>query len=655
MMRFDTLLVANRGEIALRVIRAARALGLRTVAVYSDADAESRHVREADMAVHIGAAPAQASYRNVDAILRACGASGAQAVHPGYGFLSENADFARAVTQAGLTFVGPSAEVIALMGNKARAKEALQHADVPTVPGAQGIADDRELSARARAIGYPVLLKAAAGGGGRGMRLAQDDADLAQALPLARSEALGAFGSDELILEKAIQAARHVEIQVLCDEHGNTVHLGERDCSLQRRYQKLVEESPSPAVSPALRARMGAVAVRACQAIGYVGAGTLEFLLDAQGNFYFMEMNTRLQVEHGVTELVTGIDLVQWQLRVAQGEMLDFRQEDVRSHGHAMELRVCAEDPAAGFMPQVGSVLRWIEPPGLRVDTALEDGLEVTPYYDSMLAKYLVWGATRDECIGKLTRACETGGLLGVRSNLHFLARAINHPDFRDGGVATTFVGGQDMASAYWRAEPSAHALAAATLVLVDWPAGGARPGLAAAGEVALDDTSDGNSRLLRIAQQADGGLSVRAWEGHVAEGECREIRIDALHRRDGEMALVLGGLRRSLRVAKDTAAAVWVQDGASVWRFVRATRFAGREDQRDGHVRLLRAPMSGRVISVGVRDGDSVTAQQTVLVLESMKMEMSIAAGGAGVVAKLAVAAGDQVSTGQALMEVQP
>jgi len=653
MMRFDTLLVANRGEIALRVIRAARGLGLRTVAVYSDADAESRHVREADLAVRIGAAPAHASYRNVEAILRACARSGAQAVHPGYGFLSENAEFARAVADAGLTFVGPSAEVIALMGNKARAKEALHGADVPTVPGAQGISDDRELSARARAIGYPVLLKAAAGGGGRGMRLAHDDAALAQALPLARSEALGAFGSDELILEKAILAARHIEIQVLCDEHGNVLHLGERDCSLQRRYQKLVEESPSPAVPPALRERMGAVARRACQAIGYVGAGTLEFLLDEAGDFYFMEMNTRLQVEHGVTELLTGIDLVQWQLRVAQGEPLALRQEDVQRRGHAMELRVCAEDPAAGFVPQVGTVLRWVEPSGVRVDTALEDGLEITPHYDSMLAKYLAWGETREECIRKLTRACESGSLLGVRSNLHFLARAINHPDFLDGGVTTNFLAGQDMASGHWRAEPSEHAVAAAALALAGWPAAGGS-GLAAAGEVALDDASDGEPKLLRISREADGGVLVRAWEGHVADGDCTQVRIDAMHRRDGDMVLVVDGLRRSLRVAMAGPGEAWVQDGASAWRFLRATRFAGREDPQSGQARLLRAPMSGRVISVDVQEGDSVTAQQTVLVLESMKMEMSIAAGAAGMVAKLAVAAGDQVSTGQALMEVQ-
>ncbi len=653
MMRFDTLLVANRGEIALRVIRAARGLGLRTVAVYSDADAESRHVREADLAVHIGAAPAQASYRNVEAILRACARSGAHAVHPGYGFLSENAEFARAVADAGLTFVGPSAEVIALMGNKARAKEALQRADVPTVPGAQGISDDRELSARARAIGYPVLLKAAAGGGGRGMRLAHDDEALAQALPLARSEALGAFGSDELILEKAILAARHVEIQVLCDEHGNVLHLGERDCSLQRRYQKLVEESPSPAVGPELRERMGAVARRACQAIGYVGVGTLEFLVDEAGDFYFMEMNTRLQVEHGVTELLTGLDLVQWQLRVAQGEPLALRQEDVQRHGHAMELRVCAEDPVAGFVPQVGSVLRWVEPAGLRVDTALEDGLEITPHYDSMLAKYLAWGETREECIRKLTRACEGGSLLGVRTNLHFLARAINHPDFIEGGVTTNFLAGQDMASDHWRAEPSEHAVAAAALALAGWPVAGGG-GLAAAGEVALDDASDGKPRLLRISREADGGVLVRAWEGHIAEGDGTQIWIHAMHRRDGDMVLVVDGLRRSLRVAMARAGDAWVQDGACVWRFLRATRFAGREDLQAGQARLLRAPMSGRVISVDVQDGDSVTAQQTVLVLESMKMEMSIVAGGTGIVAKLAVAAGDQVSTGQALMEVQ-
>jgi geranyl-CoA carboxylase alpha subunit len=339
---------------------------------------------------------------------------------------------------------------------------------------------------------------------------------------------------------------------------------------------------------------------------------------------------------------------------VAQGEPLAFRQEDVRSRGHAMELRVCAEDPAAGFVPQVGRVLSWAEPPGLRVDTALEEGLEITPHYDSMLAKYLAWGETREECIRKLARACEAGGLLGVRSNLHFLARAIDHSEFRDGGVTTTFLAGQDMASGHWRAEPSEHALAAAALALAGWPAGDAPQGLAAPGEVALADESDGKPRLLSISREADGGLLVRAWDGHVAEGECRPIRIDAMYPREGGMALVLGGLRRILRVAMDGTDTAWVQDGACVWRFLRATRFAGREDGQAGQARLLRAPMSGRVIGVEVREGDRVTAQQTVLVLESMKMEMSIAAGAAGMVAKLAVAAGDQVSTGQALMEVQ-
>lgn len=349
-MRFDTLLIANRGEIALRVIRTARRMGIRTVAVYSDADAGSPHVSAAHMAVHIGPSAADQSYRNMAAIINACKRSGAQAVHPGYGFLSENAEFAQAVVDAGLVFVGPTARVISLMGNKAQAKITMQSAGVPTVPGEQGCTTVAQIQAAAQKIGFPVILKAAAGGGGRGMRVVRDPAELPEMFRQAQSEADSAFGSDEIIIERAIEQGRHIEVQVLCDEQGTCLHLGERDCSTQRRFQKLIEEAPSPAVSDALRQRMGEVARKACSAIGYTGVGTLEFLLDAdKEHFYFMEMNTRLQVEHGVTELVTGLDLVEQQLRVAQGLPLTFGQQDVQMRGHAIEVRVCAEDPWQGY------------------------------------------------------------------------------------------------------------------------------------------------------------------------------------------------------------------------------------------------------------------------------------------------------------------
>ncbi len=662
MMRFHTLLIANRGEIALRVIRSARRLGLRTVAVYSDADAQARHVREADMAVHIGSSESSNSYRNIAAILEACARTGAQAVHPGYGFLSENADFARAVTQAGLIFVGPRADVIELMGNKARAKEAMQAAGVPTVPGLQGVASLEALTKAAHAIGYPVILKAAAGGGGRGMRLAQDAADLAKMLALARSEALGAFGSDELILEKAIQLARHIEIQVLCDEHGNHLHLGERDCSLQRRYQKIVEESPSPAVSQVLRDEMGAVATRACKAIGYTGVGTLEFLLSPDGSFYFMEMNTRLQVEHGVTELVTGLDLVECQLNVAQGEPLSFGQSDVRMNGHAMELRVCAEDPYAGFLPQVGDVLRWREPADIRVDAALEDGTQVSHFYDSMLAKFLAWAPSREACIAKLSMACERTALLGIKSNLGFLARAINHPVFINGGVDTAFLAREDLSADYWAVNPTPSSMIAATLVLSGLAGDGPTPRidtLTPSFEMLLQVPAQAagvarQPRLIRITPVAGGGAHMWSWLGENPQGEPEIIHCSFWARRGDELTLVINGVRRQLRIACPDVDKVWVQDGLATGCYERVTVFSAREGLVQSGLARVRAPMSGRVIALSVASGAAVQAQQTVLVLESMKMEMSIVAGWAGTVTQINIAAGDQVSTGQVLMEVE-
>lgn len=662
-MRFDTLLIANRGEIALRVMRTARRLGLRTVAVYSDADAGSLHVREADLAVRLGPAEAASSYRNTEAILDACRRTGSQAVHPGYGFLSENAAFAQAVADAGLVFVGPPARVIELMGNKAQAKIAMRDAGVPTVPGAQGCRSDASVLEAAGRIGYPLILKAAAGGGGRGMRVVHAEDQLLPLFALARSEAQGAFGSDEIIIERAIEHARHIEIQVLCDEHGTCLHLGERDCSTQRRFQKVIEEAPSPAVDAALRQAMGEIARTACEAIGYTGVGTLEFLLGADRSFYFMEMNTRLQVEHGVTELVTGLDLVEHQLRVAQGERLAFGQADVRLSGHAIELRVCAEDPAAGYLPQVGRIERWQAPPDVRTDTMLESGWEVGAHYDSMVAKILASAPNRDECIQKLAAACDRTVLLGIRSNLGFLGRCLRHPAFRAGEVTTGFLAQQDLQDAHWRAQPSEHALAAAALVLGGlarqraaqlapptalWlaPAPGAGPGSAApaARQVRIEPRPDGSLTLTPGAGDGDG-------EGADAGGRPRQIA--NLQCGEHQLGFALDGLFRRLAWFQSDPDSVWIQDGCDAWHYRRTLRFE-RPGQGGAEERQLRAPMSGRVIALPVAEGEQVEAGAPLLVMESMKMEMPLCARSAGRVARVLVEVGAQLSAGQVLVELE-
>jgi len=685
-MRFDTLLVANRGEIALRVLRSARKLGVRTVAVYSAADVDGAHVREADLAVHIGPADAAHSYRNIPAILDACARSGAQAVHPGYGFLSENADFAKAVTDAGLTFVGPSAEVIALMGNKAQAKSAMQAADVPTVPGEQGCSTDQQALAAAQRIGLPVILKAAAGGGGRGMRIVRGAADLLPALHQARSEAAGAFGSDEIIIEAAIERGRHIEIQVLCDEHGRCLYLGERDCSTQRRFQKVIEEAPSPAVNEELRRAMGEVAVRACQAIGYTGAGTLEFLLDGQGRFYFMEMNTRLQVEHGVTELVTGLDLVEQQLRIAQGEHLSFAQQDVRIRGHAIEVRLCAEDPVAGFLPQVGRVGLWRPSPDIRVDSALKNGLQIGSTYDSMIAKLMAWGETREESTQRLLRACEHTVLLGVRTNLGMLSRCLRHPRFRAGEVTTDFLASEDLGAQGWRPEPSPHARVAAALLLSGaisskaQGAAGAR--LSAVQSRALwivdethalhaDSLAGEAACAVQIGPSKDGDshLAIRCTPGHPlgirpsspselkSELSCTasDLRWEQTSPQAAEHAGTLGlavdGIYRQLMCFSPQRDEWWLQDGADTFVFRRLARF----DANDGKSQSgsVQAPMSGRVIAVMVAENQLVERGQTLAVLESMKMEMPLAAPRAGRIRKLLVQEGAQLNAGQVVIEV--
>lgn len=441
MPAFTKILIANRGEIACRIQRTAQALGYRTVAVYSDADTHALHVQMADEAVNIGPAPVQQSYLNITAILDAARRTGADAIHPGYGFLSENPDFARACQNAHIVFIGPSSEAIELMGSKRLSKIAMLDAGVPCIAGYQGSAqDDATLQQEAERIGFPLMIKASAGGGGRGMRLVHQPEQLLEQLRTARSEAMNAFGSDELILEQALIDPRHVEVQVFGDRHGNLIYLGERDCSIQRRHQKVIEEAPCPVMTPELRQAMGDAALKAGRAVSYVGAGTVEFLLDRNGRFYFLEMNTRLQVEHPVTELTTGLDLVAWQLHIAAGQPLPLAQADVVLSGHAMEVRLYAEDPAQGFLPQTGDVLRWEPAACVRIDHGLREDETISPFYDPMLGKIIAHGATREEARRKLLRAVEDTVLLGVTTNQRFLVDLLKQPDFIAGNFSTAFI-----------------------------------------------------------------------------------------------------------------------------------------------------------------------------------------------------------------------
>ncbi|MCF8466467.1 MAG: acetyl-CoA carboxylase biotin carboxylase subunit [Sneathiella sp.] len=440
---FSKILIANRGEIACRIMATAKRMGIKTVAVYSEADAEAPHRKAADEAILIGPAPASESYLAIDKIIEAARQSGAEAIHPGYGFLSENAEFARACEKAGLTFIGPDASTIALMGNKAAAKRYMIETGVPCIPGYEGLdQSDEAFIDAAEKIGFPVMVKAAAGGGGRGMRLVEKPEKMQKALKAARSEAERSFGSDELILEKAILNPRHIEIQVFGDNHGAAVHMFERDCSIQRRHQKVIEEAPSPAVTPELREKMGATAVAATKANNYSGAGTFEFLLDIDKNFYFLEMNTRLQVEHPVTECVTGLDLVEWQLRVAANEPLPLTQEEISLTGHAIEARLYAEDPDKGFLPRVGTLSRWqtASGDGIRTDHGLADGYEVTPFYDAMIAKIIGHGDTRETARTNILKGLEQTIDEGLTTNRKFLIRCLAHEAFTDGSATTAFI-----------------------------------------------------------------------------------------------------------------------------------------------------------------------------------------------------------------------
>jgi geranyl-CoA carboxylase alpha subunit len=647
---FRNILIANRGEIALRIMRTARRLGYGVVAVYSDADRDALHVRQADQAIRIGEALPAQSYLRIDAIIAAAKAAGADAVHPGYGFLAENEDFAGACRDAGLVFIGPSPEAILAMGNKAGAKTIMQAAGVPCVPGYQGAdQSDAVMLAEAKNIGFPVMIKAVAGGGGRGMRLVTDAAAFPDQLRSARSEALGAFGDPTVILERAIIDPRHIEIQVFGDAFGHAVHLGERDCSVQRRHQKLIEEAPSPAVSPELRARMGAVAVAAVKSIGYEGAGTLEFLLDAKGEFYFMEMNTRLQVEHPVTEAITGLDLVELQLRVASGEPLGLRQEDIRFSGHAIEVRLCSEDAGHDFMPQSGHMALWQMPTGLRVEHALQSGSEIPPFYDSMIAKLISFGTTRDEARRELVHGLERAIAFGVTTNQAFLAACLRHPAFAAGEATTAFIGKHRDDLLAPRADNKAPDVALAGLLLYvtdpDAPPWKKGRSLAATFPIAARVEFDHGIHDLEIVRGRDGDYVAHA-DGREHRFEIEELGCDAIRFR-------LDGVTEQARFLRDRDR-LYIQYRGGTLAVRDLTRSAPASTASTGSDGKVRAAMNGRVVAVLVNQGDRVEAGQPVMTLEAMKMEHVHAAPIAGTISAIDVVEGEQVTTGKIVAEIE-
>lgn len=632
-MSFRKLLIANRGEIACRIMRTARALGYRTVAVYSEVDADAPHVGMADEAVRIGPAQAAESYRNMEALLAAAKLAGAQALHPGYGFLSENAAFARACTDAGLVFVGPPADAIAAMGDKAGAKRRMIAAGVPTAPGYVGEdQSDERLGSEARALGFPLLVKAVAGGGGRGMRLAQNAAELPEALAGARREALAAFGDATLMLERLIPHGRHIEIQIFADGHGNALHLGERDCTTQRRRQKVIEETPSPIVTREMRERMGRDAVAAALAVGYRGAGTVEFIVDQDLTHYFLEMNTRLQVEHTVTEMVTGLDLVEWQLRVAAGEPLPLHQNEVRFEGHAIEARLYAEDPYAGFAPQTGPVLLFrpeaAARPGIRIDAGIAEGGCVTPFYDPMVAKVIAHGRDRADAIRRLRAALEDAPLLGPTTNGRFLRDLLDHEAFRNATMHTTLLDEwhENGEAILQRPQPEESDWQLAATLFAGNP--GWRSSSVASFDLTL--TCCDETRKIRAGNAAS-SLQLQPIEHGCLHYTQNGLTRHAVVHRDGD----------TLRLVRD----------AAVFSFHEASPFPVAASSHDA--RTARATVAGTVARIEVATGDAVAAGQTLAVIEAMKMEMRVTASTAGTVAAIRILPGQQVAAGAVLIEL--
>ena len=640
----DTLLVANRGEIACRVMRTAKAMGIRTVAVHSAIDANARHVREADMAVNLGGAKPGESYLLIDKIIAAAKASGAQAIHPGYGFLSENAGFARAIEQVGLIFLGPPASAIEAMGSKSAAKSLMEAAGVPLVPGYHGEKQDLDtFREAAKRIGYPVLFKAAAGGGGKGMKVAESEVQFAETLESAQREAQSAFGDSRMLVEKYVLKPRHVEIQVFADQHGNCLYLNERDCSIQRRHQKVVEEAPAPGLSAELRRAMGEAAVKAAQAIGYVGAGTVEFLLDERGDFFFMEMNTRLQVEHPVTEAITGLDLVAWQIRVARGEPLPISQAQMPLNGHAIEVRLYAEDPDHDFLPATGTLALYREAAsgdGRRIDSGVAEGDSVSPFYDPMLGKLIAWGENREQALLRLLAMLGDTLVGGVKTNLAFLCRILAHPAFAACELDTGFISRHqqqllpapsELPEAFWQLAADAWVQSEAPLERDDDPHSpwATRSGWRAGGvtEIELHLSSQGESRKVRANNRA------------CLQGE--------------ELLAEIDGTRQRLRAIRrgETLYLQWRGELHAITRFDPIAAVEASHAQHGG----LSAPMNGSIVRVLVEPGQTVEAGAALVVLEAMKMEHSIRAPQAGTVKALYCREGEMVSEGAVLVELEP
>ncbi len=663
------VLVANRGEIACRVMRTCREMGIATVAVFSDADANARHVREADEAIRLGGSLASASYLNIPALLDAARRTGADAIHPGYGFLAEQAEFAAACRDAGVTFIGPEPEVIARMGNKAEARRMMAAAGVPVVPGYDGAdQSDARFFEAAGEIGYPVMVKAAMGGGGKGMRVVPSEDSLPEALAAARREALAAFGDATLLIEKAIASPRHVEFQIFGDSHGNLVHLGERECSIQRRHQKIVEETPSPALTPELREPMAEAALAVGRQLGYTNAGTVEFILAPDGRFYFLEVNTRLQVEHPVTELVTGLDLVRWQILVAEGRPLPLRQEQIAFGGHAVEARVCAEDPESGFLPATGSVALWRPPVGVRADAGIETGDAVSIYYDPLVAKISTHGEDRLEALRRLDDALARTVLLGVRNNLAFLRRVLMHPAHLAGTFDTGFleryaddlIATQAAGPALEASGESLAALVAAfhrVLALPErrpWRNNRYRPLVERFEPLARAARGDGVPRGHAIEVRLT-PINADAYQASIAGGETTNACTVLVHEyAPPDLTLEIDG-RLVRTVAVETPGDEWWVCAGTETYILRWCSPLPVPEARTSSADALVAPMPGQVVAVHVANGQMVRAGEPLVVLEAMKMEHTIRAPHDGQIVAIHFGPGDQVQAAAVLVELRP